>query len=57
MPSIVGLLGKEEFLMRNKKVLILGIAAVLFLSLFTVSCLTTDTAYRVGYDVGSWLAE
>ena len=37
--------------------LIIGIAAVLFWGVFTTSCLTTDTAYRVGWDIGTWIGE
>ena len=34
---------------------IAGVIAILLGSALAISCVTDDTAYRVGYDIGSWL--
>jgi len=56
--SCIHAIGKEHLMKKSKKIflVVVGIITILWCSL-AVSCLTTDTAYRVGYDIGSWLAE
>jgi len=40
---------------KNYILLIAGIFAMLFIGSLVVSCISADTAYRVGYDIGSSL--
>jgi uncharacterized membrane protein len=40
---------------KNAVLVIVGVIAMLFWSSLVVSCLSEDTAYRVGYDIGSSL--
>jgi len=40
---------------RKLTLLVTGIILVIALSFFATSCITTDTAYRIGYDIGSSL--
>jgi len=42
---------------KRKKItlLVAGIILAITLCFFTASCITTDTAYRIGYDIGSSL--
>ena len=41
--------GKKAFLV------VVGVIAMLFWSSLIVSCISSDTAYRIGYDIGSSL--
>jgi len=40
---------------KNYILLIAGIIAMLFIGSLVVSCISDDTAYRIGYDIGSSL--
>ncbi|MCL2444168.1 MAG: hypothetical protein FWD13_12005 [Treponema sp.] len=40
---------------KNAFYLIIGLITILFFSSLSVSCLTDDTWYRIGYDIGSQL--
>jgi predicted hydrocarbon binding protein len=41
---------------KNAFLIIAGIIAILFIGSFTVSCISEETAYRIGYDIGSSLS-
>jgi predicted hydrocarbon binding protein len=41
---------------RNGVLTIMGIIVLLFIGSLTVSCISEDTAYRIGYDIGSSLS-
>jgi len=41
---------------KNGVLIIAGIIAMLFIGSLTVSCISSDTAYRIGYDIGSSLS-
>lgn len=48
---------KELFMKKGKKafLVVVGVIAMLFWSSLIVSCISSDTAYRIGYDIGSSL--
>ena len=41
---------------KNAALLIAGIIVMFFFASICVSCISEDTAYRVGYDIGSSLS-
>jgi uncharacterized membrane protein len=41
---------------RNIFLVVVGVLAMLFWSTLFVSCISADTAYRIGYDLGSSLS-
>jgi uncharacterized membrane protein len=40
---------------KNAFLIVVGVIAMLFWSSLAVSCISSDTAYRIGYDIGSSL--
>ena len=40
---------------KNAFLIVVGVIAMLFWSSLVVSCISSDTAYRIGYDIGSSL--
>ena len=40
---------------KNTFLVVAGVIAILFASSLVVSCVSEDTAYRIGYDIGSSL--